>query len=775
MSIIKHKNAEIYNENNIFTACYLVLLVLTVVIGFVLLGNDMMYLLRFALLIFALGMAALPLSGLLFNRLTCDRGYIYSGIVGLMICAYLQWLLSSAHILAFGRAASICCVIISAMIIYACFFLYRRKKTQTTDNIASLLGIEHYGIDVIVKWQLAFLLIFVIFTWLFAHRIPSVETERVMDYAFMLSLDKTDYMPPLDVWAAGNYVNYYYFGQYLITYLCKISFVPVSVGYSLGMSLIAACCLLFSYSAVNSLIGLRGKCSLTVCRLGGAIAAFAVTLCGNFHYIVFYKIAPALWDILRIEGEKPTYWFAASTRYIGYIPKVDSDRTISEFPSYSFLIGDLHAHVIDIMIVLIVIAILIGMASALSAESDSDRDSATQNVNAAGGISRTSLIGRLFAPDILILGFMLGIAAMTNYWDFPIYYVVSGSIILFFNIRRYGRNKFPFLLTLLQGAIIYIIATLIKLPFDLKFDKMMNGIRLCQYHSKLYQWLVLWGLPTIVLIIFISYLLLSKNEETKLNPADECALLIGLCGIGLALLPEIIFVEDIYIEGFPRCNTMFKLCYEAFILMGLIMGYVVSVIISDKTAYSDIAQYVRLNRLKRCAVIALVILIFTGGYMVTSCRMWYGEFKEWNYKGLDSTFTSRMEMGREADALNWINENLSGREVILTSNANSYSTGGLIAALSGHPTVLGWNTHEWLWHNSRDFISLRQNDIAQIYTSSDMTAVSSLLDKYDVEYIYIGPKEYSDYGQIDVDKLASLGSVVYRDNEIASVIIKIDR
>ena len=772
MIIINRKSDSSDDENSIFSAFWFVLLVLDVVIGFVLLGNDMMYLLRFALVIFVLGMAALPLNGLIFGRLKCDCGYIYSGIVGLSICAYLQWLLSSLHILPFNRTVSICCVIISALVIYILFLVYSRRGDNSNESLSALFNIR-YSLDIIVKWQVVFLLVFVLFTWLLAHQIMAIETERVMDYAFMLTLDKTDYMPPLDIWAAGEYINYYYFGQYLITYLCKLSFVPVSVGYSLGVSLIGTFCLLLSYSAVHSLLALRGNLCQTVCKLGGALAAFAVTLCGNFHYIVFYKLVPMFWDILQIEGEKPTYWFASSTRYIGYIPKVDSDRTITEFPSYSLIIGDLHAHFVDIMIVFTIIALLIDYAAFLASKTTEGGNIGMRD--SSGNLACGSVIGKIFDRHTVFLGFILGIAAMTNYWDFPIYYVVAGSIILFFNIRRYGNNYYPYILTLIEGALIFVIATLIKLPFDLKFEKMVNGIKLCQIHSKPYQWLVLWGLPLIVLIIYILYLIRSKDKSELLNPADKFMLLIGLCGIGLTLMPEVIFVEDIYIDGYPRCNTMFKLCYEAYILLGIVMGYAITTVLADKIAESDIVKYLRLDRYKRYMSVALVVLILTGGYMITSCRMWFGEFKDWNYMGVDATSAIRKEMGREADALDWIEDNLNGREVILTTHANSYSKGALIAAMSGHPTILGWNTHEWLWHNSREFISERQADIAQIYTSPDLALVSELLNKYDVEYIYVGPEEYSDFGQIDVDKLATLGSVVYRDNEIASVIIKISR
>ena len=88
----------------------------------------------------------------------------------------------------------------------------------------------------------------------------------------------------------------------------------------------------------------------------GFTAGTAVSIAGNMHYVIYAQIIPL---IEKLTGkEVSSYWFPDATRYIGYNPYREEDRTIHEFPCYSFVLGDLHAHVVNIMFVLLVIALL---------------------------------------------------------------------------------------------------------------------------------------------------------------------------------------------------------------------------------------------------------------------------------------------------------------------------------------------------------------------------------------------------------------------------------
>ncbi len=778
------------HNSNLYVACYIVLLATSCVLGYAMIGSDIQDLLRFYLAFFVLGLAALPLSKRILGRLRGEGGYVVGKIVGLFVCAYVQWFLSALSVLKFSRVVSLISIGIAALVIWGIsLFLYKkREKNENGSEDASFAAVNTFTLESVFKWEFAVLIAFVFFTWLQAHRIPSTGTERLMNYGMMLSMDKTDYLPALDVWCAGEKLNYYYYGQYLWTFLSKISFTSVASAYSLGLSFIATVCLIFSYVIVSTLLGLNKEHSERVCVAGGVIGSLAVTCCGNVHYIIFYVLAPIIRDILQLKTEAAEYFFANSTRYIGHLPDVPEDKTITEFPWYSFTIGDLHAHVIDIISVLTIVSILICAAISISDKVDKKREDGSDTDSPAFELFMAQLKEFFGSPFPWMIGFVLGNIAMINYWDLPIYYVVAGSIIMFFFLRSTDRPLIALMMTAVSGIVIYALAYITKLPFELRFNKFNNGIRLCQYHSRLYQWIILWGLPSVVLILFVIFIIrtfdkdeLSEDEQQAgagllegISVPDLCVLLIGLCGIGLALVPEVVFVEDIYIKGNPRCNTMFKLTYQAFILSGLMMGYVTTRILAAKSKSEDVLNTLNMYRLKRAVALCLMVLGFTLMYAHTSSEMWYGDAKHWSYKGIDATRTTRSEMGQEEAVLDFIKDNIPGQEVILTAGAYSYTSEGVIPALSGHPTVMGWRTHEWLWHNDGDFVYAREQDIQAIYTSGNVDQIRSLIDKYDIKYIYVGPKEYEKYGFTDISVLESLGQVVYRDNEISSVMIKVE-
>ena len=85
---------------------------------------------------------------------------------------------------------------------------------------------------------------------------------------------------------------------------------------------------------------------------GGFIAGAAVSLAGNFHYVLYGLLG----EVFRLQGSE-NYWFPDSTRFIGYNPETQ-DKCIHEFPCYSFILGDDHAHMLNIMFVLTAVAIL---------------------------------------------------------------------------------------------------------------------------------------------------------------------------------------------------------------------------------------------------------------------------------------------------------------------------------------------------------------------------------------------------------------------------------
>lgn len=752
-------------------------LFLAVILGFLLLGNDMQMLIRWDLSLFFAGLVVLPLNKYILGDFG-SKGYFFSRILGIMIISYIVWLLSRFRILPFG----IISVLISAVVLTVCIygfiiFSFLKKGTKAEDR-SSYFNKYGYNLETVISSEITVLLIHVLTTWFLGLKIPGNQTERLMDVAFMITLDKTKYMSPLDVWAAGNTINYYYYGHYLMTMISKISFIDVKYGYSLALSMIMTFSIIASFILIYILInkGLRYGKAYGV--IGGCISSLAVNFAGNFHYFVFYKIVPAIWDICRIPGDRVDYWFADSTRYIGYVPENAKDRTISEFPFYSYIIGDLHAHVIDIIIVMLLLAISISYY--LRVKSNAFRNK--------GIISEKLDIAKMFNLELIVLSFALGISSMTNYWDYLIYFIVCGSVFLITNLFFISNKVYSLVVTGIQGIVAIIISKLVNYPFMSQFVKMINGISFTKYKSHLHQIIILWGIPITVVILLLIFIVADFVENTnqeknevgcyllfdKLKFTDALMLIIGLCAIGLVFLPEIIFVKDIYIEGAPRANTMFKLTYQAYILFGLLIGYSLARFI--RYIYCNtINGYTFLRvQLIRCYFACIILWLLTLGYPFTAVKMWMGDYKALEYLGLDSTQTILSNVPGERDAVNWINNELKGQEIILTASGSSYSDSCIISGLTGHPTVIGWITHEWLWHNNYDFVDQRQKDVFEIYSNNDVETKRKLCEKYNVDYIYVGNEEYSQFTDMELLYIQQLGDIVYYNGDYNNYIIRID-
>ena len=88
-----------------------------------------------------------------------------------------------------------------------------------------------------------------------------------------------------------------------------------------------------------------------------------------------------------------------------------------------------------------------------------------------------------------------------------------------------------------------------------------------------------------------------------------------------------------------------------------------------------------------------------------------------------------------------------------------------MSVATGLPTVAGWYVHEWLWRSDTTELNQRLADIETIYTSTDADTVKSLIEKYNITYIYIGQLEREKYSSLNDTLLQSLGETVYSNGE----------
>ena len=382
---------------------------------------------------------------------------------------------------------------------------------------------------------------------------------------------------------------------------------------------------------------------------------------------------------------------------------------------------------------------------------------------------------QLLMPHIILAAVLLGMFQWTNYWDFVIYFVVTGGVLLFVNIIRFeGKTVRILAVAAVQAVEIIAVSYLVILPFTLKFDTMVQGVALAQHHSLWYQLVILWGLPVILTVLLIISILMEKLKGMKkkslyrlmetVSIPDLFAIIMGLCAIGLIVIPELVYVRDIYENGNARANTMFKLTYQAYILFGMTMGY-------------GIYRLIAVSKQKIFRILSgagLVVLIWTVGYFGNAVHSWFGEV--WDpsqYQGLDATTFLESDFPQDAAAIRWLKENIEGAPVVLEANGDSYTGYERVSASTGLPTVLGWYVHEWLWRNDVPDLNEKSADIETIYTSADEETVKELIRRYDISYIFVGGQEQEKYGTALNDSLLqSLGSIVYEDDMTGTYIVK---
>lgn len=715
--------------------------------------------------ILILGIAFLPLTITMFQKFD-DGGWMFSKVIGLFMSGWVLWIFNVLHVFEFRQRNVLLTVLVMAGLNYGIFF-WRRASKKTGRKVLPVRW------KLILAEEILFTALFALAVYIIGFKPEAYGTEKFMDYGFLTAMSRSLYMPFEDPWYAGYTVNYYYGGQYMAAFLMKMTGDTAGVSYNLmrasvtAFSFMLPCSL--TYQLMRDKMGQKARSPYFAGLLGGTAVAF----CGNFHYVIFGILYP----LLGLGGKNYTYWFPDSTRYIGYHPDLP-DKTIHEFPAYSSVLGDLHAHYVNMIFVLAVIAIVYAWAQ----KEDPRRPD----------------IRPVLRPEIILIGIFTGVFRWTNFWDFLIYYVVCGSILFFVNARTYHGEFVRWLVIMLgEAAEILIIGYAAALPFTVSFYQISSKIGLTHSHTLWYQMLILWGLPAGVLLFYVIQLLLEHRQMKKTTPRalqkvrrmalpDLTVLLWGLCAAGLVFLPEVIYVKDIYGAEHYRANTMFKLTYQAFILFGIMMAYVTvrAVAGAGKKAVTAAQEKEQgtgsaakagriLTRTFGCIFLAGILL--TAGYIGKAVSSWFGNiFVPSNRINTDASVFVSESFPSDFGAISWLNEHVHDTSTILEAPGDSYSDYERVSVATGLPTVDGWYVHEWLWRGGHTEEDQRIADIAAIYTSTDVSEVKRLIQKYDIRYIYIGNLEREKYPNLQDQVLQSIGETVYSDG-VSTYILKVQK
>ena len=815
--------------------------------------------LRWLITVELIGLAAFPLAFYLLPRLA-DRGFTLSKPLGILLVSYLFWVLGLAHVPTAQPTAIALLLLLAA----ASAYLAYRNLDALRDFIA-----REWRTLVIAE---AVFLVFFIGWALFRSYDPFINhTEQPMDLALLSASINSQVGHPEDPWLRGESISYYYFGYWMMGAISQISAVTSNLAYNLAMALIPAMAATGIFGLVVNMVRMDGS----VCnKVAGAIksvrpetestnpvrpelvegqSASATPMDkARWRYAIIAGIAATLflgvisnlegilefmrlngmgsqgfYDWIRIDGlpgpiEMPPqswtppdfwWWFHAS-RVINTFDGIHFiDNTIQEFPFFSFLLGDMHPHVMSIPFVMLFIGVALNIYRLPANFWRNYRSPYTYAI-------------------VLTAAVALGGLAFNNLWDMPTFAALLIAVLALRAYREGSDIRQSFALALFPvGLAVIALAVLMYSPYLLDINAGVNGIGVVITHTRAVHMFIVWGLfltavtpfllatfwqttiqrdwaaqiLTALALAFVPWLLWALAYLPSADGSIEeviarfigilpltglaaigiynalylarqeneggrlFATILAVLGLGLIIGSEFLFIRDFFNN---RGNTVFKLYYQAWILLAAASAFAVYYWLStiqSRTGWRTTFSYV-------WAAAFVLLLIGSLYYPLAAAKT----KPDTPYAGptLDGLSFVQQNSPAEYDAIAWLKQNASPDAAIVEA-VGEWSDWGLVSRSTGLPTIVNWLGHQKQWRGGwerfdadkpEDSRALRDQyfddrafEVELIYTTLDPAEAQLILYKYDIDYVYIGPREREKYGIEGIPKFDAIADLVFAD------------
>ncbi len=770
-----------------------------------------------------------------------DGGYPLARIAGLLLLSWLVWIAGSAGI-AFTRPTIAAALGLIAAGGVALAYLQREAlRRELRERARYFLLVE------------VLFLAFFVFDLLIRYGNPDLwhpwyGGEKPMDFAYLNAVLKSTTFPPYDPWYAGGYLNYYYYGFVFVGVLIKFLGIVPAIAYNLILPTIFAMMAMGAFSLVWNLVSAiqeRQSPELDARRPGvfglplysGLASALGMAVLGNLGTVRmiwqgYQKLAApggvideagfltrlswAFQGFMQVLGGENlpysiAHWYWNPSRVI---PAPGEVEPINEFPFFTVLYGDPHAHLFALPLTLLALGFVVSVVLSCARW-------------------RTALGAGL--------GFFFGALAIgalrpTNTWDFyP--YLALGSIALGYALVTYYRPS-PLLLRFVPAlrefslpslrlaaglagvALLAGLSFLLFQPFAQWYGQGYNEVTLWEgTRTPMSSYLTHWGLFLFIIVSWMVYETIDWMASTpvsalrKLEPyrgliITALALLVGgvagliflkvriawlvlplaawaavlilrpgqpdgkrlvlfLIGTGLTLT---LMVELIVLKGdIARMNTVFKFYLQVWTLFAVSaaagFGWILANFRKWDTRLS-LAWEIGLTLLVAGA--ALYTLLATTAKVKdrfvetaphTLDGMLYMNYATYDWEG-------PMDLAQDYRAIRWLQENVQGSPVTVEGNLGPdlYRWGSRISVYTGLPGVVGWEWHQQQQRaiNPGSWVLQRVSEVDQFYTTTDLAQAASFLEKYDVRYIVVGQLEYNHYPGPGLEKFPNADGLLWR-------------
>ncbi|TAK24717.1 MAG: hypothetical protein EPO26_05760 [Chloroflexota bacterium] len=763
------------------------------------------------------GLAALPVALRVFRNLP-DRGFFLARPVGLILTGFIYW-----HAGTFGILRNTWESVVAILIIVAAIgWLGCRSQIR---HLGDLLRERRAWL---VTTEALFTVAFLVWVAIRAFDPDITATEKPMELLFLNGVLRSPFFPPIDPWLSGFSISYYFFGYLIAGMLASLTATPAQVAFNLMLPS------LFALSATGAFgIGLalaHGGSPRRGSRFaiaGGLITVATTLLVTNLEPVLevlnanrllspdiqryfAIKDMPNAYQSARFFPSDNWWWFRA-TRVIGTTVgdgrAPAADYTINEFPFFSFILGDMHPHVLALPFLFLAIGIALNLA------------------RAPGTITLASL--RRDPWFVGSVGIAIGGLGFLNTWDMPtMLFVLAGA----FAIRQLRERGVFDIRSIREIALGFVGATALcialYLPFYLTFRSQAAGLGVVITKTQFHHFLLFWG-PTFALLVVylltglyearrdgppnawyqsrITWLLVTilaavavivqapvvaatvpliaaalaivtwhgaravaapssgaESADGNNSPIESpLAAFIALTGFLLVLGCEIVFIRDFFGN---RMNTVFKLYYQAWVLLAIASGFAIPQLIAR-------AREVRrpLTRATVSAVGAVIVIAYAATLLYPIGAV-LDKTRDFGHAAtLDGIAFWGRSRPDELAAIRWLRRTVVGAPVIVEATGGSYRQEfGRVASMTGLPTLLGWDYHEQQWRGTFEEAGARKPDIDLIYRSNESRQVLQILAKYNATYVFVGQTERDVYGRqgADLERFGQFMDVAFRSGAV---------
>jgi YYY domain-containing protein len=759
----------------------------------------------------AFGLIGWPMASRLFAGLP-SRGYAFAKPLALLMAGYLFWLACIVGFLENTTSALAFVLLLIAGVSAVIAWQDRQLLAQAWREQR----------DVIVVSELVFAAFFVLWCVFRAYNPDLNYTEKPMDLMFLNSMLRSPSFPPLDPWLSGYAVSYYYFGYLLMAIVARVASVPASVAFNLALAGIMGLSAGGAFTVAHDLAALRGnrKMARATPLLIGLLGALFVVFIGNLEGLVELLNAhgfdvPALYAALDIRNLPPTHnaaswmpddnwWWWRASRVLA----TTKLEVIDEFPYFSFLISDLHPHVMALPFALMAV----GLALSTLVNGRSWRDGVWGTTEARWG--NAGSIWSPFSFHGVMYALILGALGFLNSWDFPTY---TGLTVLAYGVAlyrawgltaRFWRELLRFVLVIGTTSVV------LYLPFYLTFSSQASGIGVVDtfgIRTTLPQTILFWGF---FLFIVLSYLVSRAREMVMLFARDSRWWLLGAPALlivattllfqwGAAAVASTVLISVLILllrETNPslvsrgsdpslspaasaQYSPKFGLggAYTAspqnvattFSLLLLFIGFTLMFVVEFVFIRDTFGS--RMNTVFKFYYQAWILIALASAYLVFEmsarlghparqvawliplallllCVLIYplASFATQTDQGgraqtLDGTAYMKAHPG-DAAAIAWLRDNAPRNAVVVEALGGQYSEYGRVAVQTGIPTILGWAGHELQWRGNGDEAARREPVVQTIYTSTNPDELRDIFLRYGVSDVFIGELEKLKYG-----------------------------